>query len=517
MADDNGNHQIDPRKLDRSSKTERKAQILQANSSRVSFGRKVIKLPLEKEDINAKTIDKYIGEVLATFLMNLTDMNYLYNYYKGKQPILHKAKVIRPEINFICAENHAYEIVEFKKGYMFGHPIKYAQNEASSTDDIGILNKYMLDQNKAKGDMLLAEYMYTMGTAYRWVLPKKTSYDINSEAPFRLIEGDPRENFIVYSTNLANDVLFGGSITQAVDEKGNVEYKITIYTDKMVYIYIGNGVDSARLVSESINGIGMIPIIEYPLNESRISPIEVVMSMLDALNIITSNELDDVSQFVNSLLAFFNVDVTKELLDEILDLGAVKLNTIDPQKPADLKMIQQALNHADVQVLFDRIYGKMLGIIGVPKQSDSPRSSGDTGQARLLGEGWTLADQRAKIDEAYFEASDREVLRIAFNICKTIKGCKLNELSCNDVEIKFNRSKGDNMLVKSQSLTNLINAGVEFETSLATVDLFSDPHEVANKSKVEKEENKQEMLEEQQMFANQNNEENDNSFDKKEK
>lgn len=495
-------------------KTDEREELLKANKSKIFHGRKVIKLPLEKEEINRETLLYLLPSVLSQHFANVTEMDYLYNYYKGKQPILNKKKIIRPEINYIVEENHAYEIVEFKKGYMFGHPIKYAQGEANDTDDIGILNKYMVDQNKEKGDMDIAEYMYTMGTAYRWVLPRKDNIDIDKEAPFRLSEADPRETFVVYSTNISKDVLFGGNLAVIDDENGIKQYILTVYTDTNVYKFNSDGVSGVSFISEDINGIGIIPVVEYALNNSRLSPIEVVMSMLDALNTISSNELDDLAQFVNSLMVFFNVDVTKEILDQVLDLGAVKLSSIDPAKPADLKILQQAISHADTQVLYERVYGKMLGILGVPKQSDSPRSSGDTGQARLLGEGWTLADQRAKVDEANFKSSDREVLRIALKICSKIKNCKLNELAPSEIDIKFNRSKGDNMLVKSQSLTNLISAGVEFETSLATVDLFSDPHEVANKSKTEQEEKKEEQ---QKMFEQQQNnfDENQNNVNNK--
>ena len=58
---------------------------------------------------------------------NSWDIDYLYNYYLGDQPILNRQKDIRPEINNKIVENHAMEIVDFKKGYVFGEPIQYVR------------------------------------------------------------------------------------------------------------------------------------------------------------------------------------------------------------------------------------------------------------------------------------------------------------------------------------------------------------------------------------------------------
>ena len=82
---------------------------------RVFFGRRVLRTSLTKKELTAEKIRQILPQVLREHEKNANEIGYLYNYYKGKQPILKKQKVVRPEINNKVLENHAFEIVEFKK------------------------------------------------------------------------------------------------------------------------------------------------------------------------------------------------------------------------------------------------------------------------------------------------------------------------------------------------------------------------------------------------------------------
>lgn len=84
-------------------------------------GRYKITLPMTKEEFESegtsKTISRIIDAlpyVMTAHNKNAQAIDYLFNYYKGKQPILNKKKVVREDINHIVVENHAFEIVEFK-------------------------------------------------------------------------------------------------------------------------------------------------------------------------------------------------------------------------------------------------------------------------------------------------------------------------------------------------------------------------------------------------------------------
>jgi len=225
-----------------------------------------------------------------------------------------------------------------------------------------------------------------------------------------------------------------------------------------------------------------MPIFEYSLNTAKMGLIEVVISLLDTLNKINSNEMDDIEQFVNSLLVFKNQNVTAETLNSLLELGAVLLNTSDPSKPADLTNINQKLSSADIKVYYDRLYNNALTICGVPRMNDKP-SGGDTGQARLLGEGWTMADERAKQDELYFKRTEKKVIDLILKICKMTKS-NVKTLKTSMLDIKFTRNKSDNILVKTQALINMKSAQVSPEIAFNTSGLFNDSTDAVKQSQV---------------------------------
>lgn len=53
---------------------------------RALFGRKV--LYTDVTEITEKNVTEVISKVFPDHLVNVSDINYLYDYYKGKQPIL---------------------------------------------------------------------------------------------------------------------------------------------------------------------------------------------------------------------------------------------------------------------------------------------------------------------------------------------------------------------------------------------------------------------------------------------
>ena len=51
-----------------------------------------------------------------------------------------------------------------------------------------------------------------------------------------------------------------------------------------------------------------------------------------------------------------------------------------------------------------------------------------------------------------------------------------------DIEIHINHNKLDNMLVKAEVLQILLNSGIFYKRAIKTVDMFSDPEQVAVES-----------------------------------
>ena len=187
------------------------------------YGRRVI-----FTDTTVLTNDNIVSEIdkaFETHSLNRTEIEYLWDYYRGKQPILQRKKTVRPEICNKIVENRANEIVSFKVGYLCGEPIQYVgrNGDESVSRAISELNEMMFSENKATQDKEIVEWQMIGGTAYRLALPDTT--DEEEEAPFELFTLDPRDTFVVYSTEVGNKPMF--AVKYRTDSENNRICKVS--------------------------------------------------------------------------------------------------------------------------------------------------------------------------------------------------------------------------------------------------------------------------------------------------
>ena len=482
---------------------------------RYCFGRKVLYSSYTQKDLNAEKIKEILNNVFPLHLSNKADIKYLEDEYTGVQDILNKQNVVRPDINNIVVENYAYFMTEFKKSYVFSKPVKYVQTGETVNDEISLLNKYMTFNRKHKKDVDLAESFYNNGIAHRLILPSK------GKAPFEITNLDSKTTFVVYERAVGNKPLL--ACTYYACKDNNIwNYKGSVYTETEYYEFtfsLGHVTDIGK---PKRHILGKIPIIEYHLNKSRLGIVEVTSSMRDALNKIASSDADGLEQAIQTLVVFVNNDIDAETFKELMALGAVKVKTENSAVPADVKLLVNNLDHSNVDVFYSRTLSNMLNIVGIPIPS-TKTSGGDTGEARQLGDGWTMADLRADQDELMFKDGEFQILEIALSICKKNPNCDIKDLEPEEVEAKFERNKSDNLLVKTQSLVNLMNAQVSPKSAFSSIGLFSDPNAVVEESqnffgddfwkgKNEQKVNDESVLtdEEKQMFEEENKQMTDN-------
>lgn len=432
------------------------------------FGRKVIYSSVE--DINESNVVDVLNKAIQIHTLNEQNITYLENYYTGNQPILNRVKEVRPEITNRIVENHAYEIVEFLTSQNYGEPIQYVNRnrEESASYEIDKLNAYMFSENKGHYDIEIGRWQNICGTSYRFVFNDVEADLSMDECPFGLDVLRPQEAFVVYSTKAGRRPVMG--VWRTVDKDGVNQYNC--YT-KNLYFEIKDG----KITRNGINGIGLIPIIEYPKNERRIGALEIVITMLDAINTIQSNRLDGIEQFVQSFMKFVNCDIDEDTFLSMVKLGAIKIKG-EPGNPADVDLISKELNQEQTQVSKDDLYNNILIVEGMPDRQEN--SGGDTGSAVYLRNGFIFSNLRAEISEHSIQKSEKEFLKVALKILNTKDVLKLK---LSDIEVKIMRSHVDNILVKSQALQNQLACGINGEVAIKTSNLYGDPENVWLKSK----------------------------------
>lgn len=430
--------------------------------TRTMYGRRII--TTDVDEITAGNVVDVLRDAMSIHEVNRGEIEYLWKYYKGNQPILTRTKAVRPEICNKIVENRANEIVSFKVGYLCGEPIQYVgrNSDEAITEGVGTLNEYMFLVDKPALDQEVVEWDMICGTAYRMVLANDAYEAESDEAPFDMFTLDPRDTFVVYSTDVKRRRMMG--VKYNTDEFGFKTY--SVYTDKQCFIIEGD-----KVVSVSAHGLSVVPIFEYPANNARLGAFEIVLPLLDAINNIESNRMDGIEQFVQAFVKFINCDITKEDFEALKDLGAIKVKSADGQQ-ADVDIVTNELNQQQTQTLKDDAYQAVLTICGMPNRNGGSSTS-DTGSAVLLRDGWSLAESRAKDSELMFKRSEKEVLRLVLKLCDGLADLKLK---LKDIDMKFTRRNYDNIQSKSQVLVAMLqNPKVHPLLAYTSCGLFSDP------------------------------------------
>lgn len=440
-------------------------------------GRQVLTCP--EEEITAENLLAVLDRLRPAFDANKAQCDYLYRYYRGEQPIWERQKKVRPEICNKVLENHANEIVSFKKGYSFGEAVQYIRRAVTdrlskSADEkrrrgLLRLNEMMAYLDKESLDEELAEWMFVCGRGFRMILPSKD----DSEVPFEMDVPDPRGVEVVYHTGFGRKpVMSIQEVTVYDAENGKPKPLLCIYTHNRYFTVDGNR------VTEEQNRLGMIPVVEYPANNARIGAFELVIALLDTINNVASNRIDGLEQFIQSFMKFINVNISKTQFEELKDLGALQF-TSEPGNPAQVDMVSNELDQQQTQTLIDHLYQMVLIICGMPDRNGANRTTGDTGQAVVLRDGWSAAETKAKEVEKCFKRSEKRSLRIVLHISGKRLGLKLS-----DIDIKCPRGSTDNLLTKTQALQNLLEAGTAPEVAFPLVKLFPDPEQACKDSEL---------------------------------
>ena len=419
-----------------------------------SYGRKIAYTDAEK--ITAENVVRVIGKCIGAFYENRIAIRYLWRYFKGDQPVLYRTKVSNEDIINKIVENHAYEIVQFKVGQTYGEPVQFIsrKDDEQINKSVDELNDFMSDANKQEKDIKSGEWQSATGTSFKAIQRK------NGDVPLRIVSPSPLNTFVIYNRGTEEPIL---AVQELKDENGQF-YKLA-FSNTMSFKIVNSNV-----VEKKLHTYGEIPIVEYPNNHERISDIELVISMLDAINNMQSNRMDGIEQFVQAWIKFVNCEVDEEQFAKMKMNRALVVKSINKDNKSDVDVMTQELNQTQCQVAKDDLWDNALSILAIPtKQSNT---GGDTQGAVQLRNGWDFSKTRAKLKDPIVKSAEK---RFAFATLNTLRlaGHDL-KLSIRDFDVQINHSPQDNMYTKSQTLLQLLQCGIHPLVAIKTVGLWGD-------------------------------------------
>lgn len=250
-----------------------------------------------------KLTQDMIRELIIKFRVEgLPRLKKLKDYYLNKTAILRRPCVDPSKPNNKVVHPFAQYITDTLVGYFVGEPISYTSNE-----DIANLKMIFEYNDEQDENVTIAKNCSIYGKAYELIY-------IDEDGNVRLVALDPREVIPVYGTSLDNELI--GAVRFYMNRDlvfGVDEMIVEVYTDKEIIRYkTGDAVADLHFLDCKQHGFNDVPIIEYRNNDDCYGDYEGVMSLIDAYDILVSDDLNDFEYFVDAYLALYGYTAEPE-------------------------------------------------------------------------------------------------------------------------------------------------------------------------------------------------------------
>lgn len=476
------------------------------SAPKIYLGRKRIYTAVDVDTADDSTIAKIISDSYTKHSQNNhMDMSSLVDFYLGKHSqILAKTKDVRPEISNKLIINLQKSIVRSTTGYFMGSPVQYVPSDASKSEEVKKLSDAMELEQRATVDKEIEDYCAIVGVGYKGIF--FDAQPIN-EVPFRLVCLSPLNTFGVYGTDIGADMVMAVAYNTYEDVSNNRRYNMVAYTKNYVYtVDTQNPTNIGEYeIVRSVNPVGLIPIIEYRNNMWYKGDIEDVVSVINAIDQLDSNNMDDVEQVIQSVLVLFGVSKQQQETIDSVAPNDMLMFTGEQGINQDAKYISPQIDVTAITTFREHLEDVLRLVAGIPDRKTRGGGGGDTGDAVKLRDGWADIELVARDKEKYWAQAEAQAIRVALRMLEI--GAQKLSITPIDVAVKFTRNKNDNIQTKAQAGSTLHGMGMAHEDVLTAMEITNDIAEVARRWTENEERERQQRLSEQAKFQSNTNEE----------
>lgn len=464
-----------------------------------------IEIYTDERQITADNVIAVLRDGYGAHLTNMQDIDYLIKFEAGEQPIL-REKIVRPEIDNHVVDNVAAEITAFNLGYHFGNPITLSQRGVHDSNDdseeelkgISLLNE-QYERNGIFGKtQKLGRYIETCGIGYTFVDVKGDWSD--GESYFDVQVLDPRYTFVIRSSYYVDRRIML-ACTFRIDRNGNRHF--TCFTQDRRYdidnlLKIVNGEEEKNLRKErwlptgrsgEVNPLGMIPIVEWVRDYDRQGCFERQIPELNALNLLSSDIINDVDQNTQAIWFSTNVSFAVDEYGEPVkpkDGDWVNANTTADGKTPTVNPLVIPYDYNGMLSNYITRRSLILQKCFVPQRSDT--SGGSTGVAMSDATGWSAAEQYAAMQQAIIESCKMEEVKLVLSAI-SVSGKITEEDSCLrnlrywDIKPSIKRQRTYELTTKINFFATAVSHGIYGLHALRAMNAFEDVNQVWEDSK----------------------------------
>lgn len=388
------------------------------------------------EEINSGIISKKFIEQLekAKKNINISRYNTLDDYYLNKSNILYKNRTIKELANNKILNGYAKYITDLNVGYFMGEEVNYNVNDEhvkylqQLTDLYRNNDIFEVDKSNVKK---LSKY----GKCY------EINY-INENSEIKTKSLHPKDVLLFTDGTIEEKVIL--AVYYSCVDKDNT--KLYIYTEKInIIVNIKN--NTHNIESIQTNLFSKIPIIEYRNNEECTGDYENILTLIDAYNKIVSNDVDNIEEFIDSILILQGVQGIT--IEQAKLLREMKMMELTEDGKADY--LTKVLDEIGLNQALSRIRQDIHKFSATPDMSDENFIGNSSGVA--LAYKLLPFELMTNTKQSHYQKGLKQRYEL-YTIYMNIKN-NLPIVPVNEIDIHFKRSLPQNDLEVSQMIANL--------------------------------------------------------------
>lgn len=413
-------------------------------------------------EVTMELVNKYI----RLHEERLPRYRYLENLYKGFHDVFNLPEKENWKPDNRLAVNFPKYVTDIFMGFGYGIPIKKHHPDEAT-------NEIIKDFDRRNGitdhDFEMIKNVCKFGHAFEYQFQ-------DEEGNTRVARNTPIETFIVYENNLRKAARF--AVRYGYDETGAVKYGEVLMCD------VTKQFEGDIFKEETPNPFGKINIIEWVMNEERMSLYEAIPALTEVFNKTIGEKANDVDSFAEAYMLILGAEIDEEGIYRIRDDRIINMYGTDNAKDILVQFLTKPTADDTQENLLERIE-TLIHKISMVTDINS-ESFGNSSGVALEYKLQPMSNLAKFLDRKIAKS-----IKKRYKLFSCIAANNMKKDAWQDVEIKFTRNLPKNTLEEAQAAKELEDV-VSKETQLSVLSIVDDVSEEIEKIKKEKKEARKE-------------------------
>ena len=273
---------------------------------------------------------------------------YLENLYEGFHDIFNLPEKENWKPDNRLAVNLPKYVTDVFLGYCFGAPITKTHDDKATSEAISNFDKL---NRISEHDFEMAKKVCKYGHAFEYMYQ-------DEEAKTRVSDHTPKELFVVYENTLRKAGYF--AVRYGVKDDLYTKYGEVITPEEIIEF------EGDEFKDRRPNPYGKICVVEWLMNEERMSLYEEITAMTEAINKTLAEKVNDVDAFAEAYLAVIGAELDEEGVARIRDNRLINICGTDNARDVVIQFLQKPSADGTQENLLDRLERLVHKISKVP-------------------------------------------------------------------------------------------------------------------------------------------------------